>query len=131
MMIKGDVKMTKKNQFWRGMILGAIAGGAISLLDKQTRHVMKGNVQKTSTKVSYILRNPGEISDKVKETAEKFKTTYMQISEDISYITDKVEELREITPQVTDILKETKDAFSKSDETLLLEEVLGEEKKVQ
>jgi gas vesicle protein len=127
-MIKGDVKMTKKNQFWRGMLLGAIAGGAISLLDKQTRHAMKENVQKTTTKVTYIFRNPGEISEKVKETAENFKATVKQVSEDISYITDKVEELREITPQVADILKETKDTFSKNDEDLFLEEVIGEEK---
>lgn len=114
--------MTQKNQFWRGVILGAIAGGAISLFDKHTRELMKENVQKTSSKVSYVFRNPGEITDKVKETAEKLKTTVKQVSEDISFITDKVEELRELTPQVTDMIKETKDSFSKSDEALLLEE---------
>ncbi|MEH7075600.1 YtxH domain-containing protein [Neobacillus drentensis] len=118
--------MTQKNQFWRGMILGAIAGGAISLLDKPTRDVMKANVQKTTSKVSYVLRNPGEVAEKVKETAEKVKTTVKQVSEDISYLTDKVEELRELTPQVTDMIKETKDSFSKSDEELLLKEVVGE-----
>jgi gas vesicle protein len=129
-MIKGEVNMTKKNHFWRGMLLGALAGGAISLLDKQTREVMKENVQKTTTKVTYIMKNPREITDKVKETAEKLKTTVKQVSEDISYITDKVEELREIIPHVTDILKETKETFSKSDEALLFEEVLGEEKEI-
>jgi gas vesicle protein len=129
-MIKGEVNMAKKNQFWRGMILGAIAGGAISLLDKQTREVMIENLQKGTAKVTYILRNPGEVTDKVKETAEKFKTTVKQVSEDISYITDKVEELREITPQVTDIIKETKDAFSTNAEEVLLEEVLGKEEKI-
>lgn len=120
--------MTQKNQFWRGIILGAIAGGAISLLDKHTRELMKENVQKTSSKVSYVFRNPGEITDKVKETAEKIKTTVKQVSEDISFITDKVEELRELTPQVTDMIKETKDSFSKSDEALLLEEVLEDDR---
>ncbi|MBV7506365.1 YtxH domain-containing protein [Bacillus sp. sid0103] len=123
--------MTQKNQFWRGMILGAIAGGAISLLDKHTREWMKENVQKTTTKVSYVFRNPGEITDKVKETAEKLKTTVKQVSEDISYITDKVEELRELTPQVSDMIKETKVTFSKSDEELLLEEVLREDERIQ
>lgn len=129
-MIKGDVNMTKKNQFWRGMLLGALAGGAISLLDKQTREVMYENVQKTTRKVTYVLKNPGEVTEKVKEAAEKLKTTVKQVSEDISYITDKVEEFREITPQVTDILKETKDTFTKSDEELLLAEVVGEEEKI-
>ena len=118
--------MTRKNQFWKGMLLGALAGGAISLLDKPTREAMKENVQKTSSKVAYIVRNPGEIADKVKETAAKVKTTFEQVSEDISYITDKVGELKELTPQVTDIIKETKETFTGSEEADLIEEVLSE-----
>lgn len=104
--------MTKKNQFWKGMLLGAIAGGAVSLLDRETRKAMKENVHK----VSYLMRHPGEITEKVKGTAEKLRTTMEQVSEDISFIVDKVDELRELTPQVTDMLKETKDTFTKSDE---------------
>ncbi|WP_066069397.1 YtxH domain-containing protein [Neobacillus soli] len=123
--------MTKKNQFWKGMLLGAIAGGVISLIDKQTRQAMKENIQNTSNKVVYIVRNPGEIADKVKETAANLKTTAQQVSEDISYITMKVDELRELTPQVTDILKETKDSFSKNEKEHPLDEVLGAEAKVQ
>ncbi|WHY78737.1 YtxH domain-containing protein [Neobacillus sp. WH10] len=122
--------MTRKNQFWKGMLIGAIAGGAISLLDKQTREAMKENVQKTSSKAAYIVRNPREISEKVKGTAAKIKSTYEQVSEDISFITDKVEELKELTPQVTDILKETKDSFTENENTNLIEEVLGEEEKI-
>jgi len=122
--------MAGKNQFWKGMLLGAIAGGAISLLDKQTREVMKENVLKTSSKVAYIVRNPGEITDKIKGTATKIKTTFEQVSEEIAYITDKVEELKELTPQVTDILMETKETFSGSEESDLAEEILGEEKKI-
>lgn len=97
------------------MLLGAIAGGAISLLDKHTRQTMKENVVTASKKVSYIVRNPGEIT-------EKIRTAFEQVSEDITYITDKVEELRELTPQVKEIVKESKDSFSKSDELDLLEE---------
>lgn len=59
-MAEGEFKMTKKNQFWKGMLLGAIAGGVISLIDKQTRQAMKENIQKTSNKVVYLVRNPGK-----------------------------------------------------------------------
>lgn len=123
----GEVKMTRKNQFWKGMLLGAIAGGTISLLDKHTRSVMRENLQNASSQVSHILRNPGEISKKVKRTAVKIKTTVEQVSEDINYIVGKVDELRELTPQVTDRLKETKNAFSESKETALLEEIIEED----
>jgi len=115
--------MTKKNYFWKGMLLGAAAGGALSLLDKGTRQEMMEKVQTVSGKVSYIVRNPKEISKKISSTAGKMKSAYEQVSEDISYIMEKVDELRELTPQVTEIVKETKDTFSNSEESSILDEV--------
>jgi len=105
--------VSQNNKFWRGMLIGALAGGAISLLDKHTRQTMKENVQRTSGKVFHVIRHPGEITDKVKETADKWMTVVEEVSEDISYIADKVEEIRELTPQVTDMIKETKNTLVK------------------
>lgn len=107
--------MTKENKFWKGMLLGALAGGALSLLHKQTRQEMKENVVNVSNRVGYIVKNPGEVTRKIKDSAVRLKETVEQVSEDISYITEKVDELRELTPQVGDILKETKDAFMEED----------------
>ena len=115
--------MTKKNQFWKGMLFGAIAGGAISLFDKDTRQIMKEHVGRVANKTSYIVRNPKETAMQVKDTALKIKATIEDVSEDFSYIQDKVDELRELTPQVTEILKETKDAFKKDEGTALIEEI--------
>ncbi len=111
--------MTKKNLFWRGMFLGALAGGAISLFDKHTREVMKEGVQKTSSKVYETVRHPGETVGKIKSVIE-------QVSEDFSYLAEKVDEIRELTPQVTDMIRETKDTFSKNKDDELLEELLEE-----
>lgn len=119
--------MTRKNQFWKGMLFGAIAGGAISLLDKDTREVMKDKFQKAANKTVYIVRNPKETAMQVKETALKIKATVEEVSEDLSYIQDKVDELRELTPHVTDILKETKDAFKKEKEADLIDEIDNED----
>jgi len=104
--------MTKKNQFWKGVVLGAFAGGAVTLLDQHTRQVMKENVKKAA----HFVRHPGEMADKVKDTAEKLRITVEQVSEDISFIVDKVDELRELTPKGIDRIKETKDTFTKNDE---------------
>lgn len=103
--------MVRKNHFWRGIFLGAIAGGTISLLDKETRRSMKEGIQAASK----ALKNPGEITQKVKGSAVKLKTTVGQMSEDIQYIVEKVDELKELTPQVTGIIKETKEAFAPSE----------------
>ncbi|WP_251555277.1 YtxH domain-containing protein [Neobacillus muris] len=105
--------MTRKNQFWKGMFLGAIAGGAVSLLDQHTRKVMTQKVKKVSGKISYMVRNPGEVTDSIKGTAQKVKAAVEHVSEDIAYIVEKVDELRELTPKVTESVKEVKDTFTK------------------
>ena len=110
--------MSNLKKFWKGMFFGALAGGAISLLDKETRTAMKVNCQKASKSVSHLIKNPGEFTDQVKETAIKWKTTVEEIGEDISFIASKVEELRETTPQITRMLKETKETFTNNNDNL-------------
>jgi gas vesicle protein len=97
------------NKFWKGMLLGAIAGGALTLFDKETRQAMKENGQKAAE----LIKNPKQTYEQVKEAAIQIKSIVEQVTDDLSYITEKVDELRETTPQVTKILKETKHAFSK------------------
>jgi methyl-accepting chemotaxis protein len=128
--LKGEVKKMGKNLFLKGIIYGALAGGALSLLDKKTRQDMKVNVKKAYEQVSYVIAHPGEITGNIKETAEKIRNTIEQVNEDISFITEKVDELRELTPQVKERVKETKNAFSGPEDSLeedLLKEVVVEE----
>ncbi|NYE09611.1 methyl-accepting chemotaxis protein [Bacillus niacini] len=115
-----------KNLFFKGIIYGALAGGALSLLDKKTRQDMKVNVKKAYEQVSYVVRHPGEITENVKETAEKLRNTIEQVSEDISYITEKVDELRELTPQVKEVIKETRSTFSKHEDSAIVDDLLKE-----
>lgn len=51
----------------------------------------------------------------MQDATSKIRTTVEQVSGDISFIADKVEELREVTPAVTGIVKETKEAFQKEE----------------
>jgi gas vesicle protein len=108
--------MSNMKKFWKGMFWGALAGGAVSLLDKDTRQAVKENFQKAGENIAYVIKNPDEIADQVKEKAIKWKTTVEEIGEDMSYLASKVEELKETTPQVTRMLKETKDTFTKYEE---------------
>lgn len=108
--------MANSKRFWKGMFIGALTGGALSLLDKETREAVKENWQKTVNVTSKLIQNPGEVRDQLKEAAQKVRTTVEQVGEDLSFIAEKVEELRETTPQVTQMLKETKETFAKKDE---------------
>jgi gas vesicle protein len=109
--------MGEMNNFWKGILLGALAGGALSLLDTPTRKAVSKNVRMAGTQVGHVLREPSIIVNKVKETATQVRETVEQVSEDVNFIKEKVEEITEVTPQVMDMVKETKDAFSKSKDT--------------
>lgn len=110
--------MSNSNKFWKGMLWGALAGGFLSLLDRETRLTMKESCVKGYKSVTKIVKNPEEITNQVKETAQKWKTTVEEVGEDIAFITSKVEELRETTPKVTKMLKETKNTFAKVEEDI-------------
>ncbi|CAM3380878.1 YtxH domain-containing protein [Cytobacillus oceanisediminis] len=101
-----------KSLFWKGVFYGALAGGALSMLDKTTRETVVYNCKKTSSDVGYYLKHPNEAVTQVKEVSNKVKTAIEQVSEDVAFITGTVEELKEMAPEVTEIVQNTKQAFS-------------------
>lgn len=103
------------SKFWKGVIVGAVVGGALSLFDRQTRTAVFGNCRRTTEKVTYYLKHPDEAAQAVTESTRKIRSTIEDLGEDISFITEKVEELRELTPQMVDIVKDTKDVLLESD----------------
>lgn len=101
-----------KSLFWKGVLYGALAGGALSMLDKTTRDTVVASCKKTSSNAGFYLKHPGEAVQQVKEVTSKVKTTIEQVSEDVAFIAGTVEELKEIAPQVTDIVQNTRQAFT-------------------
>lgn len=99
------------SKFWKGVILGAIAGGALSLFDRKTRMSVKENIQCTSEKLAYFAKHPQETIDTVKETSRRIRSTVEEVGAEVSFIAEKIDELKELTPQVADLVKDTKDAF--------------------
>lgn len=99
------------NKFWKGIVIGAIAGGAISMLDKETRQSVLEGVKQGTKEATYLITHPSETAEKVREKTQKLRATVEQVSEDVSFIAEKVEELREVTPAVVGIVNDTKEAF--------------------
>jgi gas vesicle protein len=102
-----------KSKLLQGMLLGAIAGGALSLFDKETRRAVLETSRKTAGSAAYYIKNPSKAAESIKQTASSIRTTIEHVTEDVTFITEKVEELKEVTPQVMDIVQETRSAFSK------------------
>jgi gas vesicle protein len=109
-------EMSGTKKFWTGVLWGALAGGAISLLDRDTRQAVAQSCKKTSGELSYYIKHPDEVVEQVKDATTKIRSTVEQVSGDISFIADKVEELREVTPAVKGIVKETKEVFQNEEE---------------
>ncbi|WP_180953608.1 YtxH domain-containing protein [Bacillus sp. T33-2] len=108
--------MSNSRRFWMGVLLGAVTGGALSLLNKSTRQSVKEDFKVASGSVAYIVKHPDEFFSQVKETAEQVRSTVQQVSEDVSYIAEKVEEMKDVPPQVAHIVEDTKKAFIHSGE---------------
>lgn len=101
------------HKFWRGIVLGALVGGAISLLDKQTRQSVVGQVKDSKDKFVDTVKNSGAIFEEIKDKTTALTTTVKEMSEDFRYITDKVEDLKELNPQVKELIQNTKEVFRK------------------
>lgn len=100
-------------RFWMGIVLGALAGGAVSLLEKSTRDAVKEDFSKVSSGVAYAVKNPAEFIEDIKDVANKVRSTVEQVTEDVAFITEKVEEIRDVPPQVTELVKGTKETLRK------------------
>jgi gas vesicle protein len=103
-----------KSKFWKGVLFGAIAGGAISMLDRDTRQTVVAGCQKTTGKITYYVKHPQEAVDSLKESTRRIRNTIEEVGEEVSFIVEKIDELKEVTPQVSHFVKETKDTFTEN-----------------
>ncbi|WP_017381135.1 YtxH domain-containing protein [Paenisporosarcina sp. TG-14] len=106
----------KESKFVKGMVIGAIAGAGLSLLDRVTREEVKYKIRTVSSDVKYYSQNREDLKMKLQEKADQIHTVYNQFSQDAQYLSVKVDELKTLTPQVKTLVTDTKDAFVHSKE---------------
>lgn len=100
-----------KSLFWKGVLLGAIAGGALSLFDKDTRQAVAANCKKTTGEITHYIKHPNEAISQVKDLTNKVKSTIEQVTSDVSYIAGKVEELKEGTADIAGLEDEFDESY--------------------
>ncbi|OMP68136.1 hypothetical protein [Domibacillus epiphyticus] len=97
-----------KSKFFVSVLAGAAAGGALALLDKSTRSEM-------SSWAKYLIalaKDPEQLTASSRELIDRATETARQINEDVSFIKGKVDNLKDLTPQVKDLVDETKTTFA-------------------
>ncbi|MFC4319916.1 YtxH domain-containing protein [Litchfieldia salsa] len=103
--------MAKNNKMAQSMIIGALVGGAISLLDRDTREQFVCSTKRVSEKTVDLIKNPQHAVSTVRDNINQVKTTVEQVSNDLRFLSGKVNELNETTPEMLNMLKDTQDAF--------------------
>lgn len=103
--------MAKENKLLTGMLVGALVGAAVSLLDRRTRQDVVACGKNASSKIKGYIKEPTSFTNEVKQKVEDVKDTVQEVSEDISFINEKVKVLKETTPQIVSLLQESKERF--------------------
>lgn len=101
-----------KSKFFSSVALGALAGGALSLLDRDTRREMAS----WSNYLIAIAKDPERLTAQSRELIDRATETAQKINEDVSFIKGKVDSLRELSPEVKELVTETKTAFVPSEQ---------------
>lgn len=100
-----------QNKLLTGLLVGAVMGVLVSLFDRNTRNDVVNKSKKLSSNAQYYASNPDELKTAVQQQAGKVQNLYSRIQEDASYVGSKVNELKDLTPQVKEMALETKEAF--------------------
>ncbi|MBM7693653.1 hypothetical protein JOC77_003097 [Peribacillus deserti] len=96
----------------RGLMYGALAGGMIAMFDRNTRLSFMDGSGRTFRGMKSFLTNPLEGITKMGEYSSRLRSQIEEISEDINFISEKVDELKEVPIQVAEVVMETKDVFT-------------------
>ena len=96
------------------IVMGALAGALISLCDRATREHVTYKSKSFMYDVRYYSKNPDVVKSKLQVQAEKYQSIYEQIANDATYFKSKIDELKELSPQVKELVVDTKDAFTEA-----------------
>jgi gas vesicle protein len=108
-----------QNKLLQGLLVGAALGVIVSLFDRNTRNDVMNKSKNLSSNAKYYAQNREELVSTAKQQAEKVQNLYSRISEDATYVGEKVNELKGLTPQVKEMALETKQAFTETKDAIV------------
>ncbi|MFS0784649.1 YtxH domain-containing protein [Bacillus sp. 1P06AnD] len=113
--VRNSYNEGKKSKLWKGILLGALAGAAVAMLDKHTREATIECGKKSYQNTKELIQNPERFVENVKEKSNQIRSSIESITEDVAFITGKVEEFKEMAPDIVDTVMETKEVFTDSE----------------
>ncbi|WP_458414708.1 YtxH domain-containing protein [Schinkia sp. CFF1] len=87
--------MGERNKLVRGMLYGAAVGAAVSLLDRETREKTILQMKDCSKRIWNFSKNPSVFIENVSNKIEATRNKVEEVSEDIAFIVDKVNDIKQ------------------------------------
>lgn len=99
------------SKFVKGILIGAAVGGAITLFDKETRQKVFSKSKRLGNSLLETVKNPNEKIEGIKKTINQLQHAYNEINEDIRFIVEKAQEIKEVSKETGKLINETKETF--------------------
>ncbi len=87
--------MEDNNKLIKGILFGALAGAAISLLDRETREKTVSQVKDCGRTVWHYSKNPNELIEGVSDKISVARQKIEEVTEDITFIVEKVNDIKQ------------------------------------
>lgn len=97
-----------ESKLLKGIIIGAVSGALISLLDRKTREHTIKCLGKAKDTIVYYVKNRDELEQLISEQVENVQQLYEKTTENVSVIVDKIDEIKELPETVQTIVENTK-----------------------
>ena len=105
-----------ESKLLKSMLLGALVGGAISMLDRKTREHAMETTKKVKDSIVYYAKNKEELQQLIEEKMEVVQTVYETATDNVSEMVNKFEEVKEIPSTIQNMVNDTKQALSNNDD---------------
>ncbi|MFD1360741.1 YtxH domain-containing protein [Lentibacillus salinarum] len=80
-----------KQKLCLGLLIGSIAGGLLSLLDREARNYAKGKMAIAKNGSSYYIKRPSEAVKSAKNTFDRFNTSFTKGADNAINALEQVE----------------------------------------
>lgn len=81
-----------KRKLLIGMVAGAVAGGLVTLFDKETRVYTSGKLSGVKSGISYVTKNPSEAVHQLQETFDAISEKFTSGTESAINALDQVQQ---------------------------------------
>lgn len=97
-----------ESKLLKGIVIGAVSGALISLLDKKTRNHTVKSLGKAKDTIIYYVKNREELEQLLKKQVDNVQQLYKKTTENISDIANKIDEIKQLPETVQKIVEDTK-----------------------